>query len=555
MRFLQEHKKHIAIGGGLLMALLASYYLGKSQAEKADDNIMAEVEQLRANESDAAIVKRVSQQMENIAYQQKAISDKQRDRAEEQSQLALQMRDRAEHESRMARQAEQKAIELAQQAEASAQEAQAQRTRAMEHQQEAEIQRDEATRAKSVSDTLSYRTLGRTLGYSALTQYDSGQTELSRLLAYAGWYFMDAYKGNTYQTDVFNALVSTSGAKVLTQMQQRGGVTALQTIGENQYVAVSDYGEIELHSTATTADAKVLLQNNTYNFRDVYAVDDRIYALSLHGPLCVLDNKRQVKIVELPSDTYMNIVPMRKPILLLIGKHSWCWYNMNTSSLSDSVSFPDILSAMVKRDNCIQLFFENGTYAEMDNVGQVTMHEPLVSQVVTAAHYDSHYGDLYLGCKNGDIEMIDANGNRISLATHYGQILSLTTLDDILVSTSYDHTLYIWYLPFIAEVQEAETNHANSGRKVQFPRHKQVGTSLLEWYTPAGLTFESGWPLSVCRLGTNEIIAGGSNGQIMRLNVSVPDMSAKVKNTLTRNLTREEWRDYIGQSIPYQAFQ
>ena len=53
--------------------------------------MLEEMNRLEEAGKDAAIVKRVSQQMEDIAYQQKTISDRQRDRAEEQSILATRM--------------------------------------------------------------------------------------------------------------------------------------------------------------------------------------------------------------------------------------------------------------------------------------------------------------------------------------------------------------------------------------------------------------------------------------------------------------------------------
>ena len=69
----------VIIAGVAMVAYRAG--TGKARAELAA--LQEEMDRLLASEKDAAIVKRVSQQMEDIAYQQKAISDQQRDRAEE----------------------------------------------------------------------------------------------------------------------------------------------------------------------------------------------------------------------------------------------------------------------------------------------------------------------------------------------------------------------------------------------------------------------------------------------------------------------------------------
>ena len=99
-------------------AATAAYFIGKGHADSVSDDIMDELEMLRQEQSDAAVVKRVSQQMEDIAYLQKTVSDQERDRAEQQSELAMAMRDRAEQESRIAREAQSKAMAAVKEAEA-----------------------------------------------------------------------------------------------------------------------------------------------------------------------------------------------------------------------------------------------------------------------------------------------------------------------------------------------------------------------------------------------------------------------------------------------------
>ena len=62
-----------------------SYRLGSKQSRQELAAMQEKMDRLEEAGKDAAIVKRVSQQMEDIAYQQKTISDRQRDRAEEQT--------------------------------------------------------------------------------------------------------------------------------------------------------------------------------------------------------------------------------------------------------------------------------------------------------------------------------------------------------------------------------------------------------------------------------------------------------------------------------------
>ena len=136
-----------------------AYSVGYNRSRKELASMQEEMLRLEEAGKEAAIVKRVSQQMEDIAYQQKAISDQQRDRAEQQSILANRNARIAEQESRAAHQAELKAN-------AAAQVAQRERANAELQQEIAVEQRDEATHAKNVADTLNRRTQARSLNLS-----------------------------------------------------------------------------------------------------------------------------------------------------------------------------------------------------------------------------------------------------------------------------------------------------------------------------------------------------------------------------------------------------
>ena len=84
------------------VAVLVAYSIGRGVSQSNYDDLLDEIDELKAKEKEATIVKRVSQQMEAIAYDQMNLSNKQRDRAEEQSRLAEANAARAEEQSRLA---------------------------------------------------------------------------------------------------------------------------------------------------------------------------------------------------------------------------------------------------------------------------------------------------------------------------------------------------------------------------------------------------------------------------------------------------------------------
>ena len=552
-----------------VLLCIGAYFLGTSVSDNVNEALTDELAALEANEADAAVTKRVSQQMEEIAYQQKAISDKQRDRAEEQSQLAIRMRKHAESESMAARQAERAAVVAAKEADyqrKSAQQnlflAEEERAKAQLHQRVAEEQRDQATHAKSISDTLNFRTLGRTLGVSAITQFENNHKDVANVLAYTSWYYLKKYNANTYKEETFKALGTCSGTQSSTMMRRRGGVTAMAPANNGRVVAVSDYGEIEIFDATThnikSKSSSVLLQNSQYDFRDVYVDNDKVYALSLHGPLCIVDINRKVEksqdltAVSLPAESYQKIKHIPGDLLLIIGKTSLTTYGLKSHRVSPLIDLGKELSATAVRKGKLCLFYKDGSYAEMDGDGKLTQKKPLVKGVVTEAYYDEGMGCLFLGKKNGEIDIVNKYDEYVTtLYGATGRICSMTTVGEILISGSYDKCMHIWNLPMMYLDGNTSFSDAISKRKKDITSSEQNKQALSnEWVIPVIYKY-SGWPYSLYNCGNNDILVGTSSGQIQQMNVMVDDMASKVKAKIARSLTQDEWNQYIGVNVPY----
>lgn len=530
-----------------------AYHIGsrRSQAELAA--MQEEMDRLMAAEKDAAIVKRVSQQMEDIAYQQKAISDQQRDRAEEQSILATQSAARAEMESRAARAAEVKAN-------AAADLAERERANAERQQEIAVEQRDEATHAKNVADTLNRRTQARTLAVSSMVRREANEPEVADLLAYASWYFLKNNRGNTYYADTFKSLTLATDGVSRYRLREGGSVNAIARVpGRNgQCVAVSNYGEVEwLSASGSGSDAgvritsKSLLFNPAYDFRDVTVQGGKILALSHGGPLCVLDFQGGLEVVDLPEDDYFKLVPSGNR-LLVAARQSLGWYA--DGALTGRVALDKPLSTLVDRGGVICLFYEDGTYAEMDAAGRITAKAPLVNYVVTAACYDPSNECLLLGVKDGTVYPVNKY-NRVmeTLAAHKSRCMSITMLDAVIITGGYDKTSYIWsmdnllYESGLGFREELEAEHV--GKRVV--NEKEIPT---EWLVPVDYTFD-GWTLAVCGDADGKSVwIGTSAGNVMLLNSSVDDMAHQLHRKLKRNLTQQEWTRYVGVAIPYMTF-
>ena len=531
-------------------ALTGAYYVGKGQSMKQVKALEEEVEELQTGVKDAVIVKRVSQQMEDIAYQQKAISDEQRDRAEEQSALAVLNAARAEQESRAAHQAEGKAKEAAQ-------EAQQQRAYAEQQQQIALEQRDHATHAKHVADTLNVRTQARILGVTSQIQRESGDFEVADLLAYTSWYFLKTNRGNQYFSDTFKALTQATGETRRYRMRQNGAVNAISEVPgtPHQCVAVSNYGEVELlmandyGNKTKTISSRTLLYNKEYDFRDVLANKQCVYALSQKGTLCIIDYQSKVTLVSLPVDAYFKIVQVGSR-LLLAARQKLCWYE--AGNVSSSISLPKTLSAIVKREDKVCLFYADGSYAEMNGAGKIENKTPLVKGVVTAAHYDKATECLSLGVKDGTVYPVNKYNRAVeTLAAHKSRCASIAMQGSTIITGGYDKNVFLWHMDnllFESGMNFREEMQIKSF-SADFVRKKEDIPT--EWLVPVDYNYD-GWTLSVCGDADHKSVwIGTSTGNIIFMNSSADDMAQQLHKGLRRNLTEKEWVRYVGISIPY----
>ncbi|MBR4521831.1 MAG: hypothetical protein IKO58_01625, partial [Prevotella sp.] len=280
---------HIAIA---VIAGLIVYVIASSGYESEISELNSRIEEMKSAERNALITKRISEQMEDIAYEQKALSDKQRMRAEEQSRLADIERGKAELERGLAVKAEQ-------QARASAQEAETMRAIAEQQSALATRNMEEALKARSHADTLFYQSLARSLAQTSITQYKSGDKSLAALLAYSAWFYTDKFKGNVYHQDIYTALLDNAPRAKMRIGRVSGNPRAMVKVpyslikdSKMGYIIATDYGEISNLTPRLNSegfidkyDEQTIFNNPYYLFRDVCIANGDILALDVSGTL------------------------------------------------------------------------------------------------------------------------------------------------------------------------------------------------------------------------------------------------------------------------------
>lgn len=509
----------IAVVTALLLAAacIGTYLLYAKETQK-NKELETQLTELTKEEQRTAVMQRVNAQMEEIANEERRISDEQRESAEAQAKIAQQERQNAERERREADQERKNALLAEQKALEASEIAQSQR-------KIAEQQRAEAEYSKRITDTLSYITLGRSLGTVAMNQLQTGNPELADMLAYVAYLFTDRYHGNIHYPAVYQSLVATSQGKK-TWNTHKGVVSSVEFYpnDNNLFLTASTYGEVMSHKMSDEKmTSKMLFSNSQYDFRDVYPLKNGdVYAVDRKGRVLVLRHNGLSKIlVPTTEDLLLGVTPIGNQ-LLLVGEH--------TLSIIDTESIAIVKTRKVafhivyynRYDNSPIAFDDNGGMHIVRSLDRLESSKvPYKGQVMAFAS-SKNSGIKAYGMLDGSIFLEYPNGKSVKLIGHRSRITKIKIIGYSIYSSSYDGTVNLW----MADQEKIE---------------------------PMTLFITHGWILDFTFDNKKQNFwAVDQKGNLTKTFISVPMMVDKLKNKLTRNFTREEWDYYIGKNVPYE---
>ena len=553
---------HIAIA---VIAGLIVYVFASSGYESEIAELNNRIEEMKSAERNALITKRISEQMEDIAYEQKALSDKQRERAEEQSRLADIERGKAELEREAAREAEQKAR-------ASAKEAENMRAIAEQQSALATQNMEEALKARSHADTLFYQSLARSLAQTSITQYKSGDKSLAALLAYSAWYYTDKFKGNVYHQDIYTALLDNAPRARMRIGRVSGNPRVMAKIpysyikdSKMGYVIATDYGEIcnlipKLNSKGIVDkyDEQIIFNNPNYLFRDVCIVNGYILALDVSGTLVkttltstndkrtsndvvgkgprpaqrikedAFISRKYLPMSNMPQERWRHLLQNDENKIIAVGEHQVVWLDANGNNILHTHSITDEISEAGVVENTLVIFTKTGNLLTFnDGKPSVTTRISLPrNNPVSYYYYMKDKGMHILGTEDGDVLLYDKDHKYIkSLVGHSGAITHMEQLGWCLATSSYDHKICLWNL-------------------------NDLNTQI----APIEVYYDK-WPLSFTTNRDNwTLIVGLADGDIESLHISVEDNKDNVHDHIERNFTPQEWEYYIGEGVKYRRF-
>lgn len=473
-------------------------------------------EEYATKESKAYIVERISKQMEEIAYQQKEISDQQREEAVHQMGIAEKMRVRAEEGENLAKKEQHKAQQYALHLEDARNVAEGERARAVKQQRLAEAARNQA-------DTLSRISLARSLASSSLIQYQSGNHEVSGLLAYGAWRLMKNYKGNVYHPIIYDALSKNSESS-LSKKIHKGGVSRIvrSKLDDKRYVSVSKYGEIcSWYRDRNNLNQKLLFSDATYSFRDVF-IDGKgtIYALDFEGRLLILRDKEENRIVLLPEARgWQRICPLSPNLFMLVASNHLYFFDSSKQQIVNKCATSESISSVGNQNGNWLIFGKNKGCWRVDEKGTLGTCEIKVGEAITAYAWSEENHQAAVGTMSGNIYLLDETGKILeNLVGHRSRVTQLAFAGNNLFSSSYDCTVNIWNL---------------DSPKIEALSLMQV----------------SAWIYCFQLSTDNSIWIGDESGMVHRILISPDDMAKLVKRNLKRDFTDEEWTYYFGKDL------
>ena len=501
----------IGVMGVLLLSSVAvGLYLHRDDQKRISE-LESQLSVLRKQEKQSAVDRRVSKQMEEIAYGQQTLSEERSQEAIRQSEIAQKMTLLSEAER-------QKAIESQGIAESAANEA-------LEAYQMAERQRLQAEHAKLVADTLNYISLGRTLGSQSYSIYQTGDKEIGNMLAYASYLYTNDYGGDLYAPSVFQALTQSAGSR-RTFSVHNGTISRIDILpNSGKMLTVSTYGELFAHSIqGNKVVTDRLMSNRHYCFRDVYAAKDgKGYAISNTGHLVIIDGDRtQVMPIE-NVDKPFNLQSMNDGAqLLIIGENSVALLDIATRKILGTRRLPFRIMYSGRRDYKPLLFDNHGGMHLVNSLSDMTDERTGLEGQVTAFASSKNEHLAAYGMFDGTIWLIDRHGKKHKLVGHLSQITKLKFNGKRLYSSSYDSKLLFW---MTASQQIKPITLFQSG----------------SWLTDFVFTSDK-----------NYIWTGEQNGTVTEYLISLPKISQRLRQNMKRNFTREEWNYYVGKGIPYR---
>lgn len=499
------------------LVLGCGWYQEHSQRNDELTQMNEKVEELKESEEKSVISSRMSDQLNDIAEEQKLVLDQQ---LEEVTKL------QSETQSLLLRSEKDKkaAIEARNQAAVALEEAERQRALA-------EANRLEAVEAKNSADTLSYQALASSLAATSILKFGNGEYQLAFQLAYLGYVYSRRYGVDPYENYVFKALMLPSGLNYSQIEFQGHRLNKIVELDKNHLMILGSTGEAAIltdfqHSLSKkvmAAKIETISRKPDLDFRDAVMGPDCPILLSYDGKLFEYKETKDedLAIHQLPIGECLSIFNYDDTRYAVVGRHHVCIVSKTrfTGKIIETTQADSFCVAGLWKGKKAFIDTKGGMYEITANGISLIQKFELPAQATSFLwNDDSAIGAI--GCKDGSILLVKNDGTEI-LKGHSSAVSGFGFDGEILYSGSYDAQAIRW-------------NLRSSNKE-----------PLILYECPT-------WIRSVYFQKPDFLCGLMQNGRMMFMCTDVEISAKAVCSRIKRNLTQEEWNTYVGNKIPYE---
>lgn len=546
----------------LIVALVLRTQAQQSEKTALEKESLALEERKRAEDQtrEAISQKKIAEQQGTFAELQKTLTEEQKgiavreqEKAVKESIAAKIAREIAEEQKIQADNARKAAVESQKQTEiqkeyaVSAQkESDRQKVYAQSAQKEAETSRNDALKQRS-------KAVARFIAIQSF-QMPAGD-ELTALLALKAYDFNIKNGGERENPDIFNALSKAAGAKatliahndiVRVVAEPQGANSLFATAGDDGIVTVWNY--------QTPSVKPLIFRNPKQTFRSIRSVafmpdGKSIFTGSSNGQIVRWDN----------------LVPGTAPAKTIVG-HDGIIFSMAVRNINNKPNLISISSAG-------QIRFWDVSDKKLDVVKNVN-----VGTEIAAVEMPGDGRFMFLATGNGklirvDLTKPDAKPAEFSLPNLRGRLISMAFTPDqkhLYFGTS-SGMLYNVRMsndePVPNSLVGTQGTHTSGITSIAFaPDGSRIATACYDWkiriwnakedlskQQPVLLNDFDYWVMDIqfTRDG-NKLLAAGADKTVRIWDINSADLFAEVSKKVKRELTEEEWDQYIGKDIPYE---
>jgi len=534
----------IVLGTASIISLffMINSFLAKQEAEKqklaADQQTeIAKTERIKAEEQTkfAEEQKALAQQKEKEAVKQTNLAETERKKALRSAQEALRQKEIANNKS----------IEATQQRQA-----------ALESAEEAKKQQNLAEAASLQAQKLRMLSISQSMAVKS-NQIDI-DTTLRALVAYQSYLFNTEFQGNVFNSDIYNGLYfaqkylygnkltdfvghkysvralamntetnefysTGSGGKIMkwkqddntdsSQFYSSPNINRVLTLSpDNKFMAVgNDNGEVLVFNLSITPPAPELVYSHTDAVISlVFTTNDQLISSSIKGNV-VITNLNSKKTEDISTDLVLrDLVATDKGYLALGGKGS----------------FLIIQSLSPLQYKEYQLFYsEDGKNSSLEKSDSKSSNYSRLA-TLNAFSLGQNKNLLALGDIDGNVLVYDFNTlkplNRLTGHTARINSIQFDKNNRYLATASNDGTILMWET---ADFNQVPFTFADNDAWVMTMMFTSDGTGLLGAY---------------------------ADGKIRKWYTSIEPLAKNVVKKIKRNLTTEEWQQYVAKDIEYK---